>query len=238
MSPMSPMSPGYEDCEPPLIVDASPPRGRQRPIIHDVGRRPRSASIEVHISTSRQERPRSRSRSHSRSSRRSPSPLSYEERQREQRLEEDRERRRRRDRREARLVAEIEVERERRRLEEFRVLHDAEINARPPVPAPTLPLRPRSILRPVVEQTGHRNSVLEDMRLSSRGERVIADAIAERERAEERERLLKAGLEAEEEEARRERLKRRFTVSGGGGTGPSGRRNRVEYDDGTYRWVP
>lgn len=75
--------------------------------------------------------------------------------------------------------------------------------------------------------------MIEDLRLSERGERVIADAMAERERAEERERLFRAGLEAEEE-ARRERLKRRFTVSG---VGPSGRRNRVEYDDGAYGWA-
>jgi hypothetical protein len=134
------------------------------------------------------------------------------------------------------LVAEIDRDRERRRGEEFRVLHDAEINARPRVPAAPLPLRPRSILRPVVEQQGRRTTVLEDMRLSSRGERVIAEAIAERERAEERERLLRAGLEAEEEEAQRERLKRRFTVSGGG-MGPRSRRDRVEYDDGR-RWAP
>jgi hypothetical protein len=71
------------------------------------------------------------------------------------------------------------------------------------------------------------------MGLSSRGERVIAEAIAERERAEERERLLRIGLLAEEEEAQRARLRRRFTVSEGAGS--NGRRSRVVYDDGTYR---
>lgn len=140
------------------------------------------------------------------------------------------------------MAAEIDLERERRRREEFRMLHDAEINARPAhprVPPATQPLRtwPRPILRPVVEHQDRRSSVIDDMGLSSRGERVIAEAIAERERGEERERLLKAGLEAEEEEAQRERLNRRFTVSGAGAAGPSGRRNRVVYDDGAYKYA-
>lgn len=217
------MSPRYESNEEAYIVEVSPSRGRQRPIIHETSRRPRSASIEFrYTSPSRQ---------------RSPSQRRKDERRRRQRQEE-RERqelRELRDRREARLVAEIKEERERRLREEFLMLQDAEINARPvrlPSPAPRL----RSILRPVVDQSRRWTNVIDDLGLSIRGERVIAEAIADRERAESRERLLRERLEAEEaEEAQKERLKRRFTVSEG--SGPRGRRHRVVYDDGTYRWA-
>lgn len=141
-----------------------------------------------------------------------------------------------RDRREARLVAEIAEERERRRREEFQALQDAAINARPVrgFGSGVVP-RPRSILRPVIEQRPRYADVIDDLGLSLRGERVIAEAIAERERRESRERLLRERLEAEEEEeAQKERLKRRFTVSEGSGRG---RRHRVVYEDGTYRWA-
>lgn len=70
------------------------------------------------------------------------------------------------------------------------------------------------------------------------GDRAVADATAERRRLERvgtgfgfRERL-----ERTEEEAQRQRLRerqmprRRFSV------GPGGRRHRVLYDDGVYRW--
>ncbi|OBT68333.1 hypothetical protein VE03_02302 [Pseudogymnoascus sp. 23342-1-I1] len=220
---MPPMSPGYGNNDAAYIVEVSPSRGRQRPIIHETSRRPRSASIEFrYTSPSRQ---------------RSPSQQRRDERRRRQRQEERerRELRELRDQREARLVAEIKEERERRRRQEFLMLQDAEINARPvrlPSPAPRL----RSILRPVVDQTRRWTSVIDDLGLSTRGERVIAEAIADRERAESRERLLRERLEAEEaEEAQKERLKRRFTVSEG--FGPRGRRHRVVYDDGTYRWA-
>ncbi|OBT58946.1 hypothetical protein VE04_00848 [Pseudogymnoascus sp. 24MN13] len=220
---MPPMSPRYESNEAAYIVEVSPSRGRQRPIIHETSRRPRSASIEFrYTSPSRQ---------------RSPSQRRKDERRREQRRDEGerQELRELRDRREARLVAEIKEERERRLREEFLMLQDAEINARPvrlPSPTPRL----RSILRPVVDQSRRWTNVIDDLGLSIRGERVIAEAIADRERAESRERLLRERLEAEEaEEAQKERLKRRFTVSEG--SGPRGRRHRVVYDDGTYRWA-
>lgn len=136
------------------------------------------------------------------------------------------------------MVAEIRDERERRHREEFKMLHDAEINARPVRTATDQippPLRRRPILRPIIEQNRQPSSVINDMDLSSRGERVIAEAIAERERVEEQERLLRIGLKPEEEEPQRERLKRRFTV-GGDGWLSAGRRSRVVYDDGAYRW--
>ncbi|KFY63022.1 hypothetical protein V496_04294 [Pseudogymnoascus sp. VKM F-4515 (FW-2607)] len=216
---MPPMSPGYDSNEAAYIVEVSPSRGRQRPIIHETSRRPRSASIEFRYTSPRRQR--------------SPSQHRRDERRRRQRQEERE--RRERDQREAKLVAEIKEERERRRRLEFLTLQDAEINARPvrfPSPAPRL----RSILRPVADQTRRWTNVIDDLGLSTRGERVIAEAIAERERNESRERLLRERLEAEEaEEAQKERLKRRFTVSEG--FGPRGRRHRVVYDDGTYRWA-
>ncbi|KFY87203.1 hypothetical protein V500_07131 [Pseudogymnoascus sp. VKM F-4518 (FW-2643)] len=219
---MPPMSPRYDSNDAAYIVEVSPSRGRQRPIIHETSRRPRSASIEFRYTSPRRQR--------------SPSQRRHDERRRRQRQEERerRELRELRDQREARLVAEIKEERERRRREEFLMLQDAEINARP-VRFPSPP-RLRSILRPVVDQNRRWTNVIDDLGLSIRGERVIAEAIAERERAESRERLLRERLEAEEdEEAQKERLKRRFTVSEGSGS--RGRRHRVVYDDGTYRWA-
>ncbi|KFY41160.1 hypothetical protein V494_03168 [Pseudogymnoascus sp. VKM F-4513 (FW-928)] len=223
---MPPTSPRYDSNDTAYIVEVSPSRGRQRPIIHETSRRPRSASVEFrYVSPSRQ---------------RSPSQRRRDERRRRQRQEEreQRELRERRDAREARLVAEIKEERERRRRDEFLMLQDAEINARPvrfPSPGP-IP-RLRSILRPAAADQPRRwTNVIDDLSLSTRGERVIAEAIADRERAESRERLLKERLEAEEEEeAQKERLKRRFTISEGSGT--RGRRHRVVYEDGTYRWA-
>jgi hypothetical protein len=70
------------------------------------------------------------------------------------------------------------------------------------------------------------------MNLSARGERVIAEAVAERRLRDERERMIRVGIEAEEAEAQRQRLQRRFTIGGRG----SGRRHRIMYDDGTYRY--
>jgi hypothetical protein len=73
------------------------------------------------------------------------------------------------------------------------------------------------------------------MNLSERGERVIAEAVAERRRREERERererMIRAGIEAEEVEAQRQRLRRRFTIAQA-----LPRRHRVMYDDGTSRY--
>jgi hypothetical protein len=182
--------------------------------------------VEVHVGVrSSERRPRSRSRS--------PASILAELRRKDE--EEERERRRRRDEREARLAAELEEERERRRQEERRALHDAEINARPPVrpavPNPPL-LRRQATIRPVVDQSDRLNDVLSDMNLSARGERVIAEAIAERRRRDERERMIRVGIEAEEAEAQRQRLRRRFTIGGR----ESGRRHRILYDDGTYRY--
>lgn len=217
---------------PPPFVYTAAPRGRSPVIVDDRrqkdGRRQprRASSVEVHIGVrSSERRPRSRSRS--------PASVLAELRRKDE--EEERERRRRRDEREARLAAEIEEERERRRQEERRAWHDAEINARPPVrpavPNPP-PLRRQTTIRPVVDQSDRLSNILSDMNLSARGERVIAEAVAERRRRDERESMIRLGIEAEEAEARRQRLRRRFTIGGR----ESGRRHRILYDDGTYRY--
>lgn len=207
---------------PPFVYDAAP-RGRQPVIIDDRNHPPRASSTEV-----RYGQPSSRRREKSRSS----SPELSEIRRRNEE-DEERERRRRRDERETRLAEELREERERRLREERRARHDAEINARPAVPNP--PRRRPSVFRPVVEQSQRLHDLFGDMSLSSRGERVIAEAIAERRRREERERELerttRVTTEAEEAEAQRQRLRRRFTI----GRRPS-RRHRVVYDDGTYRY--
>jgi hypothetical protein len=207
---------------PPSFVYDAEPRGREPVIVDNRNRPQRASSVEVHVdrrSPSRQGRPRS------------PSPTLSELRRRDE--VEERERRRRRDEREARLAAELEEELERRRRDERRALHDAEINARPAVPNP--PVRRQSNFRPVVDQSDRLNDLLGDMNLTARGERVIAEAVADRRRREERElereRMIRAGLEAEEAEAQRQRLRRRFTI----GRLPS-RRHRILYDDGTHRY--
>lgn len=90
-------------------------------------------------------------------------------------------------------------------------------------------------MRPVVQQSDRLNDALSDMSLNERGERVIAEAVAERRRREERDRArqrtIKTGIEAEEAEAQRQRLLKRFTNAGG-----LSRRHTVMYDDGTSRY--
>jgi hypothetical protein len=222
----------------PFVYDASPTRGRRRipAIIIDNTlvngqrqQRSRAASVDVNVGGRRSSvRPRPRSRS--------PSPTLADLRRQDE--ERERERRRQRDLREAQLEAELRERRERRLRDERRALQDAEINARPPVrpavPQAPLPLRRRAPfgMPPVVQQSQRLHEVLDDLHLSARGERVIAEAVAERRRID----AIRAGMEAEEDEARRERLRRRFTVGGGGGQSGGRRRNRVLYDDGTYRY--
>jgi hypothetical protein len=70
--------------------------------------------------------------------------------------------------------------------------------------------------------------------LDDRGDRAIADMAAERIRKEKRDRLIRLGLEAREEEALKQRLRERQMPRFSVGTGY--RRHRVLYDDGMYRW--
>ena len=129
-------------------------------------------------------------------------------------------------------IAELEAE---RRRQEFIRQQDEEIRRRPAVPVPPRPLGQRDYLRPVVDQS----EVLQGMMggLTIRDERLaILEEVEARRRLENRERAIQARMQAQEEEALKQRLrerqmpKRRFSV------GPGGRRHRVLYDDGVYRW--
>jgi hypothetical protein len=223
---------------PPRIIDERRPRPiivDERPL-HRISRAPSVGAVVV-------ERLPRRSLSQTRGSRvlwdsPSTSHTSFDlraeldrEREREERA--DRERRRRALERE-----ELEAEREesRRRAERMRVLDD-EIRRRPAVPVPPAPLRQRSYLRPVIDQSDALQGMLGGLRIDDRlGERVIVDAAAERRRLEDRDRVIRQRLEEDEEEAMRQRLRerqlprRRFSV------GPGRRRHRIVYDDGVYRF--
>jgi len=129
-------------------------------------------------------------------------------------------------------IAELEAD---RRREEYIRQQDEDIRRRPAVPVPPRPLGQRDYLRPVVDQS----QILQDRMagLTIRDERLaILEEAEARRRLEARERAIQARMQAQEEEALKQRLrerqspKRRFSV------GPGGRRHRVLYDDGVYRW--
>jgi hypothetical protein len=123
-------------------------------------------------------------------------------------------------------------------------LQDEEIRRRPAVPIPSSPLLRRRetirahtpVITPGLEQkprtgmTAGELAIAEDAEIRRRMAERDREVRAEREKREEREK------EREEEEAQLKRLrerqmpKRRFSV------GPGGRRHRVLYDDGVYRW--
>lgn len=145
------------------------------------------------------------------------------EREREERAQRERERiQRRREEREAQLDEEAH---------RARLIAEAneDIKRRSAVPITPAPLRHRSNLRPVVDQTQVLQERLGALTLNARGETVVMDTAGRRiERA--------TQMDVTAEEAMRQRLrerqmpKRRFTV------GPGHRRHRVLYDDGVYRW--
>lgn len=225
LTPLSPSSFRYQE----------PPRGRPRgPVIIDSRQAaPRSTSIEVVIGPRRH---------------RSQSPTLSELRRQDEDIES--ERRRKRDERAARLAAELAEVRDMRERERRRARLDAEIMSRPRVPlAPTAHrIRDTPRPRPVIDQSTRLHEMLNDMHLSSRGERVIAEAVEERRwqtealaaealaerRRRDAQRMVQAGIRAQEEEAaleaQRRRLARRFTVGGG-----RPRRDRINYDDGSFR---
>jgi hypothetical protein len=133
------------------------------------------------------------------------------------------------------------LEAERRREDRIRA-QDEEIRRRPAVPVPPSPPVRKGILKggvnvtqPITIPVGTGVRGEGERRLST-GERVILEEKEIRRRLEERDREIRERLEKSEEEALRERLrerqmpKRRFSV------GPGGRRHRVLYDDGVYRW--
>lgn len=222
---------------------ASPSR-RGRPIIVDersMRQRHRTPSVGAVISDrpipiiSRSQRRRSLSRPRVNWDTPSTSHTSFDlarerEREREREKEKDREELARRLRRAA-AERDAQLDASLRRAQRRAAL-DEEILSRPAVPfAP--PRRNNTHLRPVVDQSVALQGMMGGLSLNDRiGERALTDAAQERRRAE-RERKER---ERSEEEALRARLRerqmprRRFSV------GPGGRRHRVLYDDGVYRW--
>lgn len=125
-------------------------------------------------------------------------------------------------------------ETERRRAERIRA-QDEEIRRRPAIPIPSRPSGQGDYLRPVVDQSRRLEGMMSGLNI--RDDRLASLEEAEiRRRMESRERAIKARMDMQEEEALKQRLrerqmpKRRFSV------GPGGRRHRVLYDDGVYRW--
>ena len=172
-------------------------RGRRgTPVVVDNGRRERrSESTEVHAS-----------RSTAPSNARAPSPNYRDARQREAEFAAEEERRRQRRERDAR-IAELERDvqedqlRQQRRHE--RDLRNAEINARPVVEQISPPARPGILRHPSRRRSG-RDSIIEDLRMTERGEQVLREAIAETEAEERRD------AEREAADAELRRLRRRF----------------------------
>lgn len=163
---------------------------------------------------------------------------------RERRREAEEAERRRERERDARIEA---LEAERRREARIREA-DEEIRRRPAVPMAPSPLRRRESIRererivPIVDQSPSRLREISRTTSSDRG-RLTVGELALREEAEirrrmaERDREVRLALEKKvEEEELKQRLRerqmpiRRFSV------GPGGRRHRVLYDDGVYRW--
>lgn len=178
ISPSTPLAAKFSDSWEADIVDASPfNRGRRdAPIIHDERRRERrSDSTEVHAA-----------RSTAPHRARTPSPDYRDVSQREQRLaaeEETRRERRERDVREAELQREIAEGRAQQRRRRQTELHDAEINARRPRPVveQNSPPMPRGILRHPSRRRSRRDSIIEELNMTERGEQVLREAIAARE---------------------------------------------------------
>jgi len=154
------------------------------------------------------------------------------------RAEREREERAERRRRESQAELDAEMRRARRIAEA-----DEAIRRRPAVPIPPRPLGQRAFLRPVVQvdqsqsQSQALTGVMAGLTLNERiGERALVDGAAERRRRENGDRVMRERLEKSEQEAMTQRLRerqmprRRFSV------GPGGRRHRVLYDDGVYRW--
>ena len=130
------------------------------------------------------------------------------------RAEREREERAKREQERTQRQREAQLEEEVRRA---RLIAEANenINRRTAVPIAPLPLRQRSYLRPVVDQTEALQERFGAMTLNGRGNIVGVNAADEAMRQRLRERQMP---------------KRRFTV------GPGHRRHRVLYDDGVYRW--
>lgn len=217
----SSLRPARPHCKERIIVVDAPPTPTTPPKLFGTftapsSPNPRGRPIIV------DERPLRRAPSHRRSHSRPPfgwdtpstSHTSFDlraEREREERLQREQEhtQRRRREDREAQLDEEA------RRA---RLIAEAneDIKRRAAVPVP-MPPRQRTYLRPVVDQTQALQERLGGLTLDTRGENPPMDRAAMDEAMKQRLR-------------ERQMPKRRSTV------GPGHRRQRVEYDDGMYRW--
>lgn len=227
---------------PPYIIDSFPPRDplRGRPVIVDerpLSHAPRAPSINAVISDRQRIPRRRRSLSRNRLAFESPSSshTSFDSRARMQAEEEERHRMREiqeRLAREARIRA-----------------RDEEIRRRPAIPVPPMPLSQRGFLRPVVDNppTGLEQRMggltVRDNRREERREEqkkkdmAVMEAAEVKKRMEERDRAIrKRMVEREEEAALQQRLRERQMPNRRASVGMGGRRHRVLYDDGVYRW--
>jgi len=135
-----------------------------------------------------------------------------------------------------RIARMAEIEAERRRAEIIRQ-QDEEIRRRPTVPIPPRPLGQRDFLRPVVDQSQVLQGMMGGLTIRDERDRLDVKEDAEiKQRMERRERDRKIRLQAQEEEALKQRLRERQMPQRRFSVGPGGRRHRVLYDDGVYRW--
>lgn len=194
---------------------------------------PRSSSVEAVLG---ERVPLRRSRSRPEFESPSSSHTSFDSRARRE-AEEVEERRREERRLEEQERQQQAAEAARRRAERI-AAQDEEIRRRPAVPMPPKPLRQREFLRPVVNQSMVLEGSVDGMRQEDRLEAGVAERRRREdwEAREERERFIRLGMEAEQEEAQRRRLRERQLPGRRFSVGPVHRRHRVLYDDGVYRW--
>ena len=185
---------------------------RGRPIIVDERTIPRARAPSVGAVIGARSIPIVRPRSYSRPARSWDTPSSSHT-SFDLRVERERESRERRRRQERDAELDAEIRREQRIQEQ-----DEAIRRRPAVP-----LNPRPILKPVVDQSQALQNMMGRMSLSTRS----AEGTLERRRLE---------RDAAEEEALRQRLRERQMPARRFSVGPGHRRHRVLYDDGVYRW--
>lgn len=224
--PRSPQAPHYREnifhpstpMTPPHRSDFLSPCDRGQPVIVDHRRRTEApTSFEVNIP---------------RQQRRSESPTSSDLHREDE--EKEANRRRERDRRADRLATELEEARVQREREQRRARLDEEIRARPAIPAVKHMMRSSPIIdqnEPLRGFTTRRDISYTDMIEERR--HATSRTSAEREQQEEMTRFAATGRRGAQDEARQERLRRRFTV----GNSTSGRaRHRVAYDSGEFRY--
>jgi hypothetical protein len=124
------------------------------------------------------------------------------------------------------------------RLQEKIKQRDAEIRNRPAVPI--APLRSIMKTKPVVDQSASGLSHMMGKMSISEADLKLREEAEIRKRLDQRDRELKVSREMErdrrEEDAMAQRLRERQLPGRRFSVGPGGRRTRVVYDDGVYRW--